>query len=295
MRTALVLLASVVHVGCRRDGPSRPSFALLRNHRSASGAEITEDAFAQQSFQSSLNRHQRRRLVQGGCDEGQTTVDCIGLLSGCCANWLNENPVWLPEAGWVSTPVGAWIIPQEAEDHLSQSFVALFTISNDGDLQCAKLQLEIAASDEIAALHLNDAPIPTAPHQVVDDATLTPVTVAMGSGLFVVGLNSIRINVTNRNNNVAALFVKGHVQLLCSFDAANVRRVDPWLGPVNGNTLVAISFHTRLSTNSGAELTCSFGVVNPVTSTIIEATQLLCRSPSVIDEHWATMVRSRAN
>ena len=34
-----------------------------------------------------------RRLSGNSCADGYTTADCIGLLSGCCMHWEDEEPV----------------------------------------------------------------------------------------------------------------------------------------------------------------------------------------------------------
>ena len=168
------------------------------------------------------------------CATGERTANCIGLLSGCCANWLNENPLFgLHEQGWYAPPVAEWIRPQVPLTGPTQTFAAVFTISSEADVKCAKLELSIAVDDELASIELNDAPIPIAPQYAVNNATLTPVDiVAATPGMFMLGLNVLRVNVTNNYGKTAAMFASGRVQLLCPLRETGAAPLEPWLGPV---------------------------------------------------------------
>jgi hypothetical protein len=107
----------------------------------------------------------RRRLASGGCANGYTTADCIGLLSGCCMNWAGEAPVRNAEAGWTGTTAGAWIRISNASNlgvnntpngtTVLHEFAVQFNISSADDVVCASLELELAVSDTLHSVQLN--------------------------------------------------------------------------------------------------------------------------------------------
>jgi hypothetical protein len=81
-------------------------------------------------------------------------------------------------------------------------------------VECASFSVQVAVDDKITSAELNGINLELPEHQTY--SSVSELTAAAHAGLFIVGMNVLRVNVSNAHGGAGGLYLEGDLVLDCT-------------------------------------------------------------------------------